>query len=248
MQQEKWWENFFSGFWLDVQRQIWPAEHTRSEADCIEQLLQLTPQAHVLDVPCGEGRLSLELASRGYQVTGVDLCLPLLSDARRKAEEQKLNVTWEQRDMRDLHWQERFDGALCFWRSFGYFDDEENDLSFLKAVSVALKPGARFLLDVHCAEALFPMYEEQEWRRFGELWVLEERYYDHVRSRNEVEWTFIKEGKIENKKTSVRIYTYRELVQLLAAANFTHCEGYGSLAGNPFKLGAQRLLLVAVRA
>ncbi len=161
--QTEWWERFFSGPWLDVQRQIRTEEETCNEADFIQKLLQLAPQAKVLDVPCGEGRLSLEMASRGYQVTGVDITLPLLDDARRKATERQLNIVWEHRDMRDLPCQEEFDGAFCFWGSFGYFDEQGN-ADFLKAVCRALKPGARFLVDTHIAETLLPIFQERGWR------------------------------------------------------------------------------------
>lgn len=98
---------------MDVLRQFKTEEQTRAEADFIEKRLQLTPQAKVLDVPCGAGRLCLELASRGYHMTGVDFTPPLLDDARRKATQRQLEIVWEHRDMRDLSWKEEFDGAFC---------------------------------------------------------------------------------------------------------------------------------------
>src|SRR5206468_2009269 len=60
-EREKWWESFFPA-WAEMQRQVKGEEETRAEADCIEDLLQLPPQSRLLDVPCGEGRLSLEVA------------------------------------------------------------------------------------------------------------------------------------------------------------------------------------------
>src|SRR5262245_52014949 len=124
-EQPEWWEEFFP-VWAEVQRQAKSEEQTRSEADCIENLLQLPLQAKVLDVPCGEGRLALQLAALGFRVTGVDLALPLLEEARQKAAERRLEAAWEHRDMRDLPWQAIFDGAFCFWGSFGYFDEAGN--------------------------------------------------------------------------------------------------------------------------
>jgi 2-polyprenyl-3-methyl-5-hydroxy-6-metoxy-1,4-benzoquinol methylase len=76
-----------------------------------EKADHLTPQAKILNVPCGAGRLCLELASRGYHMTGVDLALPLLDDARRKATQRQLEIAWEDPDMRDLPWKEEFDYA-----------------------------------------------------------------------------------------------------------------------------------------
>jgi SAM-dependent methyltransferase len=244
--QAEWWEEFFSGIWLDVQRQIKTHEETRSEVDFIERVLQLPPGAQVLDVPCGTGRHSLELATRGYRVTGVDITSQLLDDARRGADELQVEVEWECRDMRDLPWEGEFDGAFCWWGSFGYFD-ESGDRSFLEACSRVLKPGARFLVDSLVAEALFPVFAERMWRRSGDTLVLYENCYDHVHGRVDTTWTLVQEGKKEMKYSSMRIYTYRELCQLLGDAGFVHYEGYGSISSVPFVLGSRRLYVVAVK-
>ncbi len=68
----KWYESFFHGIVLDMWRAAASPEQTRLEADFLERALGLRPGARVLDVPCGFGRHSLELASRGYRPTGVD--------------------------------------------------------------------------------------------------------------------------------------------------------------------------------
>jgi len=240
----EWWESYFSDLFLDVLRQAKTEEQTGAEADFIQKVLRLTPRTKILDVPCGNGRLSLELASRGYQVTGVDITLPLLDDARRKAAKQQLEVVWEHRDMRDLPWQEEFDDAFCFWGSFGYFDEIGNR-GFLKAVAHALKPGARFLLDTHIAETLLPRFQKRDWQRVGDILMLQERCYDHLHSRVDAEMTLVKSGRITKRASSVRIYTYRQLCQLLGEVGFAICEGYGSLNRESFKFGSQRLYLVA---
>jgi 2-polyprenyl-3-methyl-5-hydroxy-6-metoxy-1,4-benzoquinol methylase len=244
-EQQEWWEEFFP-VWAEVQRQAKSEEETRVEADCIENLLQLPPRATVLDVPCGEGRLALQLAALGFRVTGVDITLPLLEDARQKAAERRLEVTWEHRDMRDLAWHGAFDGAFCFWGSFGYFDEQGN-ADFLKSVARALKPGARFLVETHTAETLLPRFQERSWHRVGATLMVQARRYDHVRSRINEQWTFIKGGESVERRSSIRIYTYRELCHLLEAAGFTACEGYDGASEAPFQLGARRLVLVATR-
>lgn len=240
----EWWESYFSGLFLDVLRQGKTEGQTGAEADFIQKVLRLSPRAKILDVPCGNGRLSLELASRGYQVTGVDITLPLLNDARRKAAKQQLEVVWEHRDMRDLPWQEEFDDAFCFWGSFGYFDEIGNR-GFLQAVARALQPGARFLLDIHIAESLLPRFQGRDWQRVGDILMFQERCYDHLHSRVDVEMTLVKSGRTTKRASSVRIYTYRQLCQLFEEVGFAICEGYGSLNRESFKFGSQRLYLVA---
>ena len=211
----------------------------------MQQALGLPLNSKILDVPCGGGRISLEIASRGYRVTGVDISEPLLEVARHKADAQRLAINWERRDMRDLPWLGEFDGAVCFWSSFGYFDEPGN-ADFLSAVHNALKPGARFLLDTPLLETRLPEIEAEPrvWWRTGNLFALEERRFDHENSRVESEWTFLHDGQIEKKSLSFRLYTYRELRSLLEQAGFGNHLAFGTLDLEPFTLSSTWLYLV----
>ena len=251
--QPEWWRDFFSGPVLDFVRFSRDLETTLEEANFIEQSLELQPGDKILDVPCGGGRLALELARRGYQVTGVDISSELLDSARSKAEDETLQVTWKQGDMRDLPWREVFDAAICCWSSFGYFDESEN-AAFLKAVSLTLKPGALFLLDTPLIETRLPEMEAQEriWWPVGDLRALEERDFDHETSRVESKWTFIRDGQqgaqTTKKLLSLRLYTYRELSHLLEQAGFADHQAYGSLDWEPFGLGSTWLYLATTKS
>ena len=77
-----WYETFFHGVTLDLWRRAIPPEQTTAEAEFLIQNLNCEPGAHVLDVPCGNGRLTFELANRGYRVTGIDLAEEFIEEAR----------------------------------------------------------------------------------------------------------------------------------------------------------------------
>ncbi len=225
-----------------------PAQ-TRREADYIEMLLGLSAPAHLLDVPCGAGRLAFELAGRGHQVTGVDNDAALLDDARHSAEERRLEavIRLERRDMRDLPWREAFDGAYCFWESFGFFDDEGNR-AFLSAVAATLKPGAKFVFDTHIAETMLPHLGQRPWDRVDDdLLVLEERDYDPATALLNRRLIIVGRGRTATVELPTRLYTYRELLALIEAAGFTACQGYSWLSLVPFMMGAPRLLMVTSR-
>jgi SAM-dependent methyltransferase len=244
---DDWWRTFFSGTSVEMWLQATPQEQTEQEADFIQKGLQVPPPGRLLDVPCGGGRHALALAGRGYAVTGVDLSPDFLEAARAGAAARPVAVAWEQRDMRDLPWAQEFDGAYCFGNSFGYLDDAGN-ADFLKAVARALKPGARFVLDAsYITEVLLPALQARAWYQAGDVITLADRRYDHAHGRLEVEYTWIRHGRVEKQAMSARLFSYREVAGLFEAAGFGELRGFSSLAGEPFRLGASRLLLVGTR-
>jgi SAM-dependent methyltransferase len=195
-----------------------PAEHTEREAARLAGLLALPAGAEILDVPCGAGRLALSLAGRGYRLTGVDWSSEFLTHARSRDPVQQ--VDWEQRDMRNLPWEGKFDGAFCVGNSFGYLDDEGN-AAFLRAVRAALKPGGRFILETPMVlENLLNHLDPRPWWKAGDIYLLVENQYDPARARLDIEYTFVSNGRVEARRGSHRAYSYKELVDLLKASGF----------------------------
>src|SRR5882672_10668810 len=77
-----WFETFFHGVTLDLWRKAIPPEQTTAEAEFLIDHLNCDPGARVLDVPCGNGRLSFEMAKRGLRVSGVDISAEFIEEAR----------------------------------------------------------------------------------------------------------------------------------------------------------------------
>jgi SAM-dependent methyltransferase len=226
---------------------MWTDEDNRAAADRIERALQLKTRARLLDVPCGDGRISLELAARGYEVTGVDITEPFLAKARRKAEERGLTIRFEPADMRDLAFAAEFDTAINFGGSFGYFDEEDN-ARVVATMSRALKPGGRFLIDTPTSETIFPRFRERLWREAGDVLVLTENRYDHEAGRIDSDWTIVApDGRRESRHSSIRLYTFRDLAALLHDAGFERIEGFDAGTLGPFTFDASRLMLVATK-
>lgn len=240
-----WWKDFFRGLIVDFWREAMTPEATSAEADFLEKRLELAPGARVLDVPCGDGRLSIELARRGHRMTGVDISPDFLEAARESAERKDLSISWRQSDMRDLPWQEEFDAAFCGGSSFGFLGDD-GDAAFLTSVCRVLKTDARFAIDaVKAAEVILPEFRERNELERAGFHFLGENRYDHQSGWVDTLYTVTRQGRSESRQASYRVYTYREAAQMLEAAGFANCEGFGSLDGEPFRLGSQRLLLLA---
>ncbi len=242
-----WWDNFFHGVALDFWSAVITDEQTAAEARFIHHHLQLPVGAAVLDVPCGNGRLSLKLAAHGLQVSGVDVAAEFIEQARKKSAEAGLDVEWHLGDMRQLSWSNRFDGAFCFGNSFGYFDDDGNR-KMLEAIARSLKPGARFILDAPAiAECLLQNLQPHRTMEVGGIGVDVKTRYDEEQRRMFNDFTFTRNGVTEARPSSQRIYTYQELNELLSEAGLEPVAEYSSLTGDEFKEGAPRLFSVCVK-
>lgn len=246
--QRDWYRTFFTGVALDLWRAVTSPEMTRAEADFLEQCCQPAVDARLLDVPCGNGRLAVELARRGYRLTGVDLAPENIAEARERSDQAGYTIELQQGDMRQLPWTEQFDAAFCFGNSFGYLDDAGNT-DFVNAVARCLQAGGRFVIDTGAvAEAILPNLKERTWYDVGGILFLIENRYDHLEGRLESQLTFVRDGVVERRAISQRVYTYSELERMLRVAGFAEVAGFSGLDSQPFGLGSQRLLLVARKA
>jgi len=240
----EWFKEFFAGLWLDVQRGFWPAEGSEKHASLLERVLELRPESRVLDVPCGNGRLTLALARRGHVMTGVDFTRVFLDEARAAA--AALPITFIERDMRQLDGLPAFDAAFNYWGSFGYFDDA-GDEAVAAGVCKALVPGGRFAIDVNLLETLLPIFQPRGWRQAGDTIVLEERAFDFATSRVESQWTFIRAGAEERRHTSTRLYSAHELAELLRRAGFASVRFLDGTSEAPLTVASRRALVVATK-
>lgn len=245
---EDWWASFFSGLAVEFWRVAIPEEATLAEAEFLWKHLRLSPGARVLDVPCGDGRLSFPLAERGCAMTAVDLSPEFLAAARRRAAREAPSIEWHRSDMRDLPRTEEFDAAFCFGNSFGYLDDSGNE-AFLAAAARALVPGGRFAIDYgQAAESIFPRLQPHLEAQIGGFQFVEETRYDFRSGRIENRFTITRGPDTETKLASQRVYTVSELLRLVENAGLRPIDLFGSAREDPFAMGSSNLLLVAERS
>jgi 2-polyprenyl-3-methyl-5-hydroxy-6-metoxy-1,4-benzoquinol methylase len=239
-----WWRTWFGRGYLDLYDEVLSARTPR-EIDAIETLLQLRPPLRILDLPCGQGRHSIELARRGYDVTGVDLSPYLLGVARERAIASGVHLRWRSGDMREPIAGQTFDLVLNLFTSFGYFEEEADDWSVIRSAAAMLEPAGRFVLEVINGERIMARFEEREWFTVGQAAVLDQRTLDRSARRMVVERTVSTPGETQVNVHAVRLYTGSELVGALRASGFDRVELYGDWTGEPLTPDSLRLIAVA---
>lgn len=238
-------------FWEETYPFMFVPERIEGAQEEVEKLLKLVSmeRGSVLDLCCGPGRHAVELARRGLEVTGVDLSRFLLQKAGEMADASNVEVEWVEDDMRRFIRPQAFDLVLSLFTSFGYFENQEEDLGVLRNIHASLKPGGIFLIDLMGKECLARRYQPVFCERLdqgGLLVQINEVCDDWTRVRNE--WVVVKDGRSRSFVFLLNIYSGRELRQRLKQAGFSHVRLYGDLDGNEYGSEAMRLVAVARKA
>jgi len=153
---KQWYESLFENYAQKYDRENF-TQGTPGECDFIEKELQFDKSLRILDVGCGTGRHAIELARRGYHVTGIDLSESQLKRAREKAKVENLAIDFQRHDARNLPFDGEFEAAIMLCEGgFSLMETDEMNFDILKSITKALKPGAKLIFTV--PNGLFPLH------------------------------------------------------------------------------------------
>ncbi|MDK2832355.1 MAG: D-alanine-D-alanine ligase [Methanolobus sp.] len=225
-----WWKKIFNSLYLKTDADIVEdASITRQEIDTFSSILKLTPESHVLDLCCGQGRHTLELARRGIKnLDGLDRSHYLIQRAKNTAKKESLGVKFKEGDARKTPYTtDTFDVVMVLGNSFGYFETSDEDLRVLKEVKRILKPWGKVLLDVADGSYLKEKYQPRSWE-----WIDKHNFVCRERSISTDGQKLISREVIVNDTSGViadqfyaeRLYTTETLKELLKKADFTDIE------------------------
>ncbi len=244
---EPWYEN--EQFWIVLERLLFDDKRKKEaveDAGNVMRLLGLKQGAEILDLCCGPGRHSIELAKLGFRVTGVDRTAHYLDVAKAHAATQGVAVEFILQDMRTFRRHAAFDAAINLFTSFGYFEDPEDDRQVLRNLRESLRPGARLVMDMIGKETIARIFTQKDWVEYpdGTLFLADRHVLpEWTMMRNR--WITIRGGERVEFDFTHRIFSAAELKALMEAEGFIVEGLYGGLDARPYDREAPRLVAVA---
>ena len=212
--------------------------------------------AWILDAGCGTGRYTVSLARGGYVVAGLDLSVPLIAEARRRAADVSLPVSFAVGDILALPPAPTYDGILCRGVLNDLLDDDSRRKAFF-SFARALRAGGALILDVREWEAtarrktLEPVFEKSVETARGRLTFRSVTQLDRQRRRLLVSerHTLCRGGveRVSDYEFIMRCWTLEELQQCLAQAGFEDIAYAGDYDRAVMAGASDRLVSVASR-
>jgi SAM-dependent methyltransferase len=241
-------DEWYVGFHDGLAARFWRAVGaTMADRDAELVLELLGPEVRsVLDVPCGDGRLTIRLAAAGLAMTGVDIAAGEVEYARSAVAGAGVEARFLVGDLRALPDVGPVDALISWGNSFGYLSPGETAGS-LSEMHRLLRPGGRLVMEsLTVAESMLaggvrPTAEYE----FSGIRMRTINHYRVAESRLESDLVFEdSEGHVERRRSAHHVHTSGEIVRFLEGAGFrdvTLLDGDGS----PYELGSSKLIVVA---
>ena len=242
---DNWYESFFSGINCEMWEKAGTREWTDAEVAFILDVLNVPKGGNILDVPCGTGRHSIELAKQGYSVTAIDISEEFINGLREKVDKQQLTIDVIHANIVRHEITGSFDGAICLGNSFGYFQFEGMQ-AFVQKVAGALKPGAKWIINSGLtAESFLAKFKKDGRYELGELTMEINNEYDEWNSCLLTTLTYTKNDKQEIHRFKHHVYTIAEIIRLLNSYQLKTSALYSGTNKAEFRLGDPQVYLVA---
>jgi SAM-dependent methyltransferase len=222
-------------------------ERSEADTDAAIRFAELSPGMRVLDAPCGHGRMAVRMAERGLEVTGVDRSARFIEVARAEAASRGVTVTLHEGDLRELPVDGPFDAVVCWFTSFGYFDDETN-LDVLRGFRRVLRPGGRLLVETLSHDGYVRTFTEAPDAIVVETddgLMVDRNRFDAETGCIVCHRVTVRGGARKDAQFAIRLLTVPEWQRALADAGFSAAT-CTDLDGAPVELDTWRLVVTAV--
>lgn len=218
-------------------------------AQYVKDIAKLAPGSKVLDAGCGLGRIAVELAALGLDVTGVDIIQSELDAAKDSAEAEGVELTLINQDLRTFHAKNQFDCAVNLYTSFGYCDTVEEDMQILRNIADSVKPDGTFIMECTSREtAILYWTPGEEFERAGYRVVT---HFEVVGAWEGLksQWTLYPLQKNQNQPVVdhtfiQRLYPATFLRNKLLEFGFSKADVYGDFDHSPYDEHARTMIII----
>jgi SAM-dependent methyltransferase len=228
-----WYEKLFSNYANNYENEHY-TKGTIGEVDFFEQEINFIQKSKILDIGCGTGRHSIELAKRGYAVTGIDLSENMLSKAREKARKEKIaNIKLLKADARSLEFDEEFDLVIMICEgSFPLMETDAMNFKILQNAYNSLKNKGKFIFTT--LNGLFPLFHSvKDFLNDNSIGMSKNNTFDLMTFREHSEYEITDDnGNKVKLQCNERYYVPSEIKWLLETLNFKNIEIMGCKLGN----------------
>jgi SAM-dependent methyltransferase len=251
----QWYEELFTDYARSYDEESF-TRGTLGEVEFIEKELGGDRAKRILDVGCGTGRHDIELAKRGYRVTGIDLSESQLARAREKARAAGVKIDFLRRDARDFQFEEPFDLVMMICEgAFPLMETDEMNFGILQNATRALAQGGKLVLTT--LNALYPLFHSvKDFLNAGKSpteMETRELTFDLLSFREKATTRVVDDhGKEKLLQTNERYYAPSEMSWLLAQLGFRQVDIFGCELGafsraRPLSPDDFEMLVVAVK-
>lgn len=237
--------NFFRDNSPFLRHPLLTAERTAREIDFLTPLLGIAPPARVLDIGCGFGRHSIELARRGFDVVGIDPSAAMITAARQRAAEAGVAPEFHQAAAETFRDVRPFDAAICLFTTLGQLSASGDNLALLGNAFKLLRPGAR--LAVETPQRDVTVRNMKPFERFeGPNNVAEvTRSFDPGTNVLSEVFEIGADGPSERYVLRYRLFSAAELTDLLLDAGFVAVEFTNGYDDAPLRTDSPAMLAIA---
>ena len=229
-----WYETLFENYGLKYDKESF-TQGTIGECDFIEQEINYNKGVRILDIGCGTGRHSRELAKRGYSVTGIDLSESLLNRARELSEKEKLNIDFQIQDARALTFSNEFDLAIMLCEgAFPLMETDEMNYQILQNATKSLKENGKFIFTT--LNGLFPLFHSVKEFLASKTEdgnaTYDKNSFNLITFRDyNITTVFDDYGNKKELECNERYYVPSEITWLLKSLNYRNINIYGAKLG-----------------
>lgn len=227
-----WYQELFENYARKYDEEAF-TQGTIGEVDFIEQEIAFNKSVHILDIACGTGRHAVELAKRGYTITGIDLSADQLNRAGEKAKAASVRIVFLQKDATQLDFNEQFELAIMICEgAFPLMETDEKNFMILQGAFRALKPGGKLIFTT--LSALFPLFHSvKDFINASDTGMVSgDNSFDLMSFRDISTVEFTDDaGNVKKLHCNERYYTPSEISWLLKSIGFVNTGIFGCKLG-----------------